>query len=231
MKISLVLFTLFISGISQIVNASPLPTNQSPIKIICIGDSITQGGKINGDYTNRVPLYARLKQKGLKVDFIGTQTMGVKDSFQWPNGFDRQHEGFYGASTNEVKNELKVDLPKLQAPDIAIIDLGTNDRGKDVGKSIIRPLSNIIAQLRARNVNVKIFIVQIPGFFENLSMHYLIWQMSDDLNQSISTITNIPLYFGWDTKVDTFDGVHPNIHGQNKMAKAIFLKLKPFLPK
>jgi len=224
------LFVPFFYSIALLSNASAQISNQSPVRIICIGDSITQGGNINDEeYTYRLPLYRLLKQKGVNADFIGTRKHGLNEKFHWPGDFDPDHEGFYGATTDAVRLAITADLPKLPAADIAIIDLGSNDRGKNVGVAVIKPLTEIISQLRARNPQVKILIIQIPGIFQNLGMHYGVWRMAHELSQPLSPIITIPLYFGWDTKDDTFDGAHPNIKGQNKMAAAIFSELKPIL--
>jgi lysophospholipase L1-like esterase len=154
---------------------------------------------------------------------------GLNETFHWPGDFDLHHEGFYGAPTDLVRQALTTDLPKLPAPDIAIIDLGSNDQGKDVETAVIKPLTDIISQLRAQNSQVRIILVQIPGIFQNFSMHFLTWRMAHKLSQPCSPITTIPLYLGWNTKSDTFDGAHPNIKGQNKMATAIFSELEPIL--
>jgi len=232
MRLAINIFSLFVCGIALLASAGTLTIEQAPIKIICIGDSITQGGNINAEeYTYRLPLYRLLKQKGFSIDLIGTRKHGLSKTFRWPADFDPDHEGFYGASTDEVRRELKKDLPKLAAPDIAIIDLGSNDQGKNVKSAVIKPLTDIISQLRARNPQVKILIIQIPGMFKNFGMHFWTWRMARELSQPKSPITTIPLYLGWETYGDTFEGAHPNIKGQNKMAAAIFLELEPLLRK
>jgi len=216
-------------GLPSLVNVQ-VPA-QSPTKIICIGDSITQGGSINREeeYTYRLPLYRLIKQRGFNVDFIGVRKHGLDESFRWPSDFDPDHEGFYGATTDEIRDGLKTDLEKLPPPDIALIHVGSNDQGKDVKTAVINPLIDIILQLRKQNPEIKIIIMQIPGMFSNFNMHFQIWRMSRNLNQSISPISTIPLYWGWDSKDDTFDGAHPNVKGQKKMADAIFSELEPYL--
>lgn len=221
---------LLFYGIALSANANAQISIQPPVKIICIGDSITQGGTINDEeYTYRLPLYRLLKQQGFNVEFIGIRTHGLNDAFHWPKDFIPNHEGFYGATTDEVRSALKTDLPKLPAPDIALIDLGSNDAGKNVNDAVINPLTDIIFQLRARNPQVKILIVQIPGIFQNLGLHFQTWRMARNLSQPMSPVITIPLYFGWSTKSDTFDGAHPNIKGQNRMAAAIYSELEPIL--
>jgi lysophospholipase L1-like esterase len=153
----------------------------------------------------------------------------LNEAFRWPSDCDPDHEGFYGASTDEVRRALKAYLPKLPAPDIAIIDLGSNDHGKDIDAAVIKPLKDVISQLRARNPQVNILIIQIPGVFKNFGIHFWTWRMARELSQPKSPIITIPLYLGWDTYGDTFQGAHPNIKGQNKMAEAILSELEPLI--
>jgi len=229
MRISSIIIYLLYSLAFQAI-ADDLVSNHLPIKIVCIGDSITQGGNFNNqEFTFRLPLYLLIKQKGINVDFIGTRNHGLNDRFRWPDDFDPDHEGFYGATTDQVRRELISDLPRLPAPDVALIDLGSNDQGKDIQTAVVAPLRDIVSQLRARNPQVKILIIQIPGMFRNFAMHFWVWRMAQELSQPKSPVITIPLYLGWDTKGDTFEGSHPNISGQNKMANAIFAELEPII--
>jgi lysophospholipase L1-like esterase len=204
-------------------DTTPQLWQENAIRIINIGDSITQGGLIGREeYTYRLPLYRSLKKHHIPADFIGTRRTGVSNEFKWPPDFDLDHEGFYGATTAEVSKQLKSDLKKLAAPDIAIIDLGSNDEHSDITKNVIIPLTTIIFELRLKNPNIKIILVQIPGFWRNLILHYQIWLLSFKLSTINSPITTVPLYLVWHNQKDTFDGDHPNISGQNKMAQLLF---------
>jgi lysophospholipase L1-like esterase len=173
-------------------------------RVICIGDSITQGGARPQDYSYRLPL-----QTLLKADFIGTQHTGLDPSVRWPDGFDPDHEGYYGATTAQVRQRLQQSLPKLPPPDIALVYLGTNDRlGETVG-----PLEDIIGQLRAKNPKVRVYVglLAIDGW-RGLITRMLVRRMTARLH-----VVAVPPAFG---KADTFDGVHPNPCGQAKMARA-----------
>jgi acyl-CoA thioesterase I len=202
------------------------PQHNKMISIINIGDSITEGGLANREeYTYRLPLYRLLKKQHIPVDFIGARQAGISNNFKWPADFDLDHEGFYGATTTQVSEQLKSDLVKLAPPDIAIIDLGSNDPNTDIKNTTIAPLTKIILDLRKKNPNIKIILVQIPGIMQNLNIHYQVWLMSNKLSTVKSPIITVPLYLIWNTKQDTFDGSHPNIKGQNKIAHLIYPKL------
>ena len=73
------------------------------VRQLCIGDDVTQGGFAGRpDYTYRLPLQRMLAALGRKADFIGSQTRGL-DGSPWPAGFDPDHEGYYGATTEQIK--------------------------------------------------------------------------------------------------------------------------------
>jgi lysophospholipase L1-like esterase len=204
---------------------------EDAIRVICIGDSITQGGKIGRPaYTYRLPLQRLLKDNGYFVDFIGTQRHGLHRAFEWPAGFDPDHEGFYGKTTRFVEKKLKADLPQLKPPDIAIIHLGTNDqRADNVVDAVVSPIARIVQQLRDRNPHVKILIAQIPGRLKNISMHFFIFLMAKSLTTEKSPVDTVPVYWTWDADEDTFDGAHPNPNGQRKLAQGFFAYMRSFL--
>lgn len=201
-----------------------------PIRIVCIGDSITQGG-LSGrpEYTFRLPLYKLLVTKKYSVDFIGARKNGISKDFVWPIDFDTDHEGFYGQNSEFIREAIKIDLKKINPPDIAIINIGTNDKDSNTQLSIIEPMRGIINELRLKNPRVKILIVQIPGVFKYLNTHFWIWWISYSLSTQQSLIHTVNLFLDWDAKADTFDGVHPNLIGQDKIAKLIFSELEPLL--
>ena len=174
-------------------------------RIICIGDSITQGGARSQEYTYRLPL-----QSMLNADFIGTRRTGLDPAVKWPDGFDPDHEGYYGATSAQVRDHLKLTLPQLPPPDLALVYLGTND---GFGETV-EPLESIIRQLRARNPQVRVFVgVAIHGW-KSLYMEITLGWLARRLG-----VTLVRHTYGL---ADTFDGVHPNPSGQLKMAAAWF---------
>jgi len=140
------------------------------IRIAPIGDSITQGGhtKKGEEYTYRYPLAIMLQEAGVRFDYVGSRQKGLSGNFQWPdvNGepFDVDHEGYYGAKTGKVRDELKTAMDQWAAPaDIALIHLGTNDQKLKEGEeshaqTVGEPLKEIIGMLREQNPNVVILL-------------------------------------------------------------------------
>jgi lysophospholipase L1-like esterase len=206
------------------------PIKPKIIKIICIGDSITQGGTVGRpEYTYRLPLQKILSSNGYKTDFIGTRRTGLNEKFNWPKEFDPDHEGFYGKKTAFISNAVLGDIEKIDAPDIAIIDVGTNDRDSIYVYPIIEPTKKIIDKLRARNPSVKIILIQIPGRYKYLFTHIWNFYLANFLSSNKSRVQTVNLYLEWDEKKHTFDGAHPNPKGQELMAELIYAELKPII--
>lgn len=193
------------------------------IKILAIGDSLTQGGGQPNEFTYRLPLSKMLKNAGYDVDFIGTQNSGLNPSFQWPAGFDNQHEGYYGKPADYIDEKLKVNLANMAAPDLALIHLGAGGiyyRNKT--KPVFKPIHSIIAQIRKKNPKVRILITEfhLHGFKAwYLRLNLILLAIYE--NTAESPVDSVPDHVDF-TENDTIDGMHPNLSGQKKMAKAWF---------
>ncbi len=233
-----------VGGISQLANgAESPPPLAEPIRIICIGDSITQGGRRERDeFTYRWPLFNLLASHGLQFDFIGTRTAGLHPEATWPDSpvgtpFDPDHEGYYGAKTAYVADRLAENLPTLPPPDVALIHLGTNNqKSEDYAADIVQPLERIVALLRARNPRVIVLIGHL-NFNDGaaLTIRPLVEEMALRLDTAASPVVTVHHYRGWKEKpdvadTDTFDWAHPNPQGQRRMAEAWFAALLPYLP-
>jgi len=216
---------------------------EEPLKILCIGDSITQGGKtIREEYTYRWPLFCMLKDEGVDFSFVGSQKAGLDADAIWPdyNGeaFDSNHEGYYGAKTAAVRDKLEEHLPVLDAPDIALIHLGTNDqKSEDYTATIVEPLADMIAQLRAKNPNVRICVGHL-NFNDGpaLDIRPLVEAMAERLTTEASPVVTVHHYRNWneipmEKNSDTFDWAHPNPKGQQKMATAWLDAMRPWIRK
>jgi len=201
-----------------------------PLKVLCVGDSITQGGNKAEEYTYRLPLQKKLAEADIPFDFIGSQTKGLNGSATWPDTaegrpFDPDHEGYYGQKTAFVVTKVKAALPRLGTPDVVLVHLGTNDqKTADPAAEIIAPLEDLIRGLRERNPKVKVFIGQL-AFNGGASVKFrpLFAGMAERLSTADSPVVTIDHFQGWvenpgQPGTDTFDWAHPNPQGQEKMA-------------
>lgn len=213
-----------------------------PLHILCIGDSITQGGKKDrAEWTYRLPLQEMLRGADVSFDFIGSRQQGLQPEAKWPEvkgqPFDPDHEGYYGAKTASVRDKLNLTLPALTAPDIALIHLGTNDqKSDDHVATVVKPLEEIVALLRAKNPKVRVLIGHLSfNGGAALKIRPLVEEMAQRLNSADSPVITVHHYRDWKENPktdgsDTFDWAHPNPRGQRKMAAAWFAAMKPYLP-
>ncbi len=239
------------------LNTSELPsldrrvdrTNHSPqvkldvVNIVPLGDSITQAEKGYNSY--RRSLNKKLLAAGYQVNFVGSMNQ-TKDCTDFPSqDFDFDHEGHWGWRIDEViegrqaqcSGEGKIaDWLNNYTPDLALIHLGTNDvfRGDSVSSSSAE-LKQIVEILRQKNPNIAIFIAQlIPTDDKQVNKAII------DLNQQITTLvaeinqTNSPVilvdqYSGFNPRHDTYDGVHPNLQGEEKIAQKWFEAIDTYL--
>ncbi len=208
-----------------------------PLRILPLGDSITQGGRADRpEYTYRLPLYRILTQAKVSFEFVGSMTKGLQPEAKWPVPFDPHHEGHYGWKTAAVRDHLPEWMLKWSnPPDIALIHLGSNDQDGDIQSTIIEPLTDIVRILRKTNPNVIVLVGQIDfNGGAALKIHPEVAAMVKSLNLSVSPVVAVDHYKGWvedpsrqDT--DTFDWAHPNVKGQEKMAHKWFDAMQPYL--
>ena len=212
-----------------------------PVRILPLGDSITQGGRAETEYTYRWPLYKMLTDAGVAFDFIGSQDKGVRPAAEWPEykgrAFDMDHEGHYGWTTGAVADKLAAWAEAWSAPpDIALVHLGTNDlRSEDYRKSVVAPVRRIAAILRRQNAEVVILLGHL-NFNQGaaLKVRPLVERLARELHTAKSPVVTVHHYQGWTADpaakdTDTLDWAHPNLQGQRKMAEKWFAAMKPFL--
>lgn len=203
------------------------------IRILALGDSITQGGnKERDEYSYRLPLQMILHQKGIAFDFIGSQQKGLNDEFSWPDvakglPFDPDHDGYYGNTTADACRKAMEGYEAYQIPpDLILIHLGTNDQeGGSFEQNIEQPLREIITFMRTKNPNVMVLLGHL-NFNDNdnaLKIRKIVAHLSIEMNNDSSIVQTVHHYKGWIENpdamyTDTFDWAHPNLKGQEKMA-------------
>lgn len=202
------------------------------VKILPIGDSITQGGHVGDEYTYRLPLSELLEQEGVQADYVGSRTAGLDPAFQWPASFDAHHEGYYGQKTRDVVRQVEAHLPALAAPDIALVHLGTNDSGWRSGNDVVAPLKSLIVELRRQNPRVAV-LVALPakGVRDGgILLRWELWLMALGASTRDSPVVTVDQSSDAQRQA-TFDGVHPSPEGQRQMADHWLQAMQAYLPK
>ncbi len=190
------------------------------VSIMLLGDSITQSN--NAHYSYRYYLWKKLLDSNVNFDFVGSITTNNGGNPQWPNylgqQFDSDHQSHWGLRADEVFNILKQQSHK---PSIVLLHLGTNDEiQKQSIDSTKSDLRNIVANLRSKNPSVTIFLAKILPYFSTLNptLNNSLAALVAELNTKSSPVLLVDQHSGFDVNTDTFDRVHPNIRGEQKMA-------------
>ncbi len=220
-----------------------------PLKIMAIGDSISEGSNTGNTY--RSHLFFDLRDAELSFDFVGDNRgtcgnigAGMSD------GWDADHSSFYGATAEQILGgNMPVnacspagsgnvhDWAPAYTADIAILHLGTNDcRGGASSAQIQERLAGIIAELRDAVPTVKVVVAQIiSSRLGNLNT------CVTSLNASLpawvngeSTVTSpivlVDQHSGWDANAFQHDAYHPNEIGAKRMADRFFPVVQAFFP-
>lgn len=203
--------------------------------IVLIGDSITQAPNTQLSYRYR--LWKRLIDDGATFNFVGSLNANFSGNPVWPiydgRSFDRDHEGHWGWRTDQILGQLSSWLPGY-TPNIALIHLGSNDVFQSQSaSSTIGELGQIIDKLRADNPRVKILLARIlptsTGAAVNgriNELNALIIGLVSSKNTALSPVLLVDQNSGFNPATDTYDGVHPNATGEEKIAQKWQLGLR-----
>lgn len=220
-------------GIS--INLMQQPSAQSiqAIRIMPLGDSITQGNTQYNSY--RRGLWLQLREAGYNVDFVGSQRSNFEGPAPSPD-FDLDHEGHWGWRVDEILQRLP-GWAAVAQPDIVLIHLGTNDIAQNQSiASTTTEVRSLIQTLRTVNPRVQILVAQIiPLWGAEAQMQQLntsIAQLATELNTTESPIITVDQFTGFNPlpSKHTYDGCHPNAVGEAIMADRWFTTLKTVLP-
>ncbi len=220
-------------------------------RILCLGNSITQGNTEYASY--RFNLWKKLIDAELEAEFIGSHDSNngglspAQNTVYKGETFTNYNEGHWGWSTDQVLygNNEEPGAGKLSdwlanyTPDIVLMHLGTNDMFRDQPiDETLNELREVITQLRAKNPNVTILLSKLipanggnvgPPIADNIvELNERIPEFAQSLNTAASEVILVDQFTGFDPTpgADTWDGVHPNEAGEEKMAQRWFEALE-----
>jgi lysophospholipase L1-like esterase/pimeloyl-ACP methyl ester carboxylesterase len=211
----LVFSFLIATGIAQPIDPSKY---QSPVKVACIGNSITYGSGIENRPLNSYPaqLQRMLGDKWIVRNFgVGGRTLLKKGDFPFWN--------------EEAYAQAKAFLP-----DVVIIKLGTNDTKPQNWKysgEFLADYRAMVKELKALSSHPKIYLCKpVPAYASR-------WGINDSIVvhgvipavEKLAKEENLPvidLYSALSGKASLFpDQIHPNAEGAGLMSKAIYKAL------
>ena len=197
------------------------PPAGAPVKIMALGDSIT-----GSPGCWRALLWQMLP--AARVDFVGTLP---------PQGcgfpYDGENEGHGGYLATNVANQgLLVDWLAATHPDVVMMHFGTNDVWSNLSPdTILAAFTTLVGQMRASNPHMKILVAQIlPMNPSNcadcaqrvINFNAAIPAWASAQTTAASPITVVDQWTGFNDATDTYDGVHPNDAGNQKIATRWF---------
>jgi lysophospholipase L1-like esterase len=147
--------------VADMMKSPPL----DPVRIMCVGDAVTEGRDSSGCY--RRYLDGILRRQGHLIDFVGTRTRHhdnrvEPDSYE----FDPDHEGHWGRDSAWLAEHLPGLLART-TPDVTVIHLGTTEvvagaaHAGPLTEEITGNISRVINVLRANNPHAKIVLAKI----------------------------------------------------------------------
>ncbi|MFF7264516.1 GDSL-type esterase/lipase family protein [Streptomyces sp. NPDC008159] len=206
-------------------------TAAEPVRIMPLGDSIT-----GSPGCWRAVLWNRLRSAGhTDIDFVGT--LGPQGCGQAHDGDNEGHGG--ELVTNVADQNLLPARLAATLPDIVVMHFGTNDVWSSVSPDrILAAYTKLVGQMRASNPDMKILVAQIipmnpstcPGCAQRVvDFDARIPAWAQATTTSRSPVTVVDQWTGFDTAADTYDGVHPNSAGDNKIAARWYPALSALL--
>lgn len=194
------------------------------MRILCVGDSITQGGKTFVTY--RLPLDQKLRAAGLSYEFVGSQQSEGPQGPLW-------HEGYGGKNAEYLAGIMPQKLTSAR-PDVILLHCGHNHSAEEKPvPGILAAERAIIGAARRQNPKVVILLAQVitsgklPKYAYIPELNQAQVVLARELARPDSPIVIVDQATGFDPQKDTIlDKVHPNALGAEKMASKWFSALK-----
>jgi lysophospholipase L1-like esterase len=234
-------FALAVALSLLVAPARAQKTQPAPLRIMPIGDSITEGGDGTGGF--RRPLFDKLTAAWGMPNFVGSRNMRQSD----PAEFVEHDEDGYSAYRIEQITSGKgfwhappiEDRLKAWDPAIVTIHAGTNDAQQAYRYAgVIGRLDDMVSRIVAFNPEIHIFLAQIipanPPASETTQMYI------QGLNAQIPALVERHRALGHRVYlVDLYtpmldhpnpDGIHPDAAGYAVMADVWFQAIMAALP-
>jgi lysophospholipase L1-like esterase len=190
---------------------------------------------------------------GHAVDMMGTRRKvnGTRPDHRG-KAFDADHEGYWGISAEWLyKKPIAKQLEEIKASnggrlvDFTLYHIGTNDINtkdrahgeKYVTATVVPHIEKTIDALRAHNPDITILLCKIIPIKNNQAVRmslvdYLNGQHIDAIRKRKDTprsrVIVVDQHAGFDATrgADTYDGMHPNDRGGEKMAAKFYVAIK-----
>ena len=252
------LFALLTAGaltacMTSSLTAFPEEEQIQKLRVMPLGDSITDGSTQDPVNGYRVTLWNLLKENGYtdSIDFVGPNGL---DSTVWDseNGSDMNHAGYSGYAIADIPNQRSgiynfSDWLMQEYPaDVVMLQIGTNDILSSALDGMDERLELLVDTLLTYiPENGLLYVSTIPYMDADVTNYtdaYTVEEMDkavDDYNAQIREIVSRKQAEGKPiaqadinsvlTKADLLDGVHPSATGYEKMGQYWYGKLTEYI--
>jgi hypothetical protein len=228
-----VLAVLMVSGLlaagTPSAPAATAPLVDDPVRILLVGDSVTQGSA--GDFTWRYRLWQHFAAQGTAVDFVGPRSDlfdNIADTFgsyaYADPAFDHDHAARWGQSF-DVQDVRVGDLVQAYDPDLVVELLGVNDLtwGGASPETAAQRLHDFATEARDVSPSVGLVLVRVPQtWFAGVpEFNGLVEGVADDFDLPGAPATVASPDMGFEEGRHTWDPAHPNAAGEVLIAAAV----------
>jgi len=201
-------------------NDGTTPPSLGPIRIMPLGDSITDGyDTFPGGYRDR--LENLLEANNIAFDFVGSQNNGPSSLS------DREHEGHSGWRIDEIASNVDSWLA-TNTPDVVLLTIGTNDILREYLLDAAPDRHNsLVGQILTTTPDAHVVVGTVPPLKNRFD-----YRLAGEYNSAISANMTTRINAGQSVSLvdqynalesaDLGDGIHPNQGGYNKMAGVWF---------
>jgi lysophospholipase L1-like esterase len=193
------------------------------VRVIPLGDSITEGTQVPGGY--RIGLWQRMAAAGFRVDFVGTQFNGPA------NLGDHDHEGHPGWRIDQIDANI-VGWLRATTPHSVLLHIGTNDVLQNFNlASAPNRLSTLIDHITATTPTAEVFvatIIPLASASQEAAVRTFNAAIPGIVQRNVNAGRHVHLVDMHSalTAADLTDGIHPTASGYDKMAATWFAALQ-----
>ena len=203
--------------------------DDAPVRILLVGDSVTQGSA--GDWTWRYRLWQHLRDTGTAVDLVGPRN-DVYDfnvpafgsqAYADPR-FDRDHAARWGMTFSGQDVPIQ-QLVRRYRPDVVVEMLGLNDLVMEHRRPrlVIRSARAFVRDARAADPDVDVVLAELPQTWDTGVQVYddALGALARSLSTHASRVVTARPLDPFVQRVDTWDPAHPSASGEVKIAAGV----------
>jgi lysophospholipase L1-like esterase len=234
---------LAVLAASACISLGSFTLDAQPIRILPYGDSVTSFGSAP-ESSYRFWLFVDLTNAGFQFNqnfvLVGTSS-GAQDGPPANNWPAEQYSGGEGQTSANAASD-SAGIANSTHPDVVLLDFGANDVINNfAGGDTETNLETSIQAFAAENPNVVIFLAVPTGFEPDPTATPQVRQQQRSGQAKLGRIINnvakveraagvrvivVNLFGGFSWRSDTKDGSHPNVKGEQMIARRFFNAIK-----